>query len=587
MNFLTRLKIGQRLLAGFASVLVLAIVVGVFSVSRLARVNANTTELATNWLVGTRLLGDFRTQASVLRRAEALSIVAAKPDVLAAQVKRAADTKVKAAEAWKGYLATVDSPEERAIANEIEAARDRYYAALDQAFAIDYTAADAHDKAFAIYQGESKAAFDALFDTIDRDVDFQTKGADGAYKSSQETYASARLAIVGLLAAAVLVGALMAFAIARSIVRPLGSAVRVAESVAEGNLTSAIVAIGADEVSQLLRALHRMNGSLVTIVSRVRNSSDSIATGSSQIAAGNADLSQRTEEQASNLQQTAASMEELTATVKQNADTARAATQIASSASVAAAQGGRVVGQVVSTMEEISQASRQIVDIIGVIDGIAFQTNILALNAAVEAARAGEQGRGFAVVASEVRSLAQRSAEAAKQIKSLIGASVSKVESGSSLVDVAGKSMAEIVTQVTRVNDLIGEISSSSAEQSTGIGQIGDAVNQLDQVTQQNAALVEESAAAAESLKVQAAQLAQVVSVFKLNASDESGHVLNAAAPAVKTQRPAAAAARPEATVARNLAKPGSAASAARTPGPAPHATEPVAAAASDDWESF
>jgi methyl-accepting chemotaxis protein len=178
MNFLTRLKIGQRLLAGFASVLVLAIVVGVFSVSRLARVNANTTELATNWLVGTRLLGDFRTQASVLRRAEALSIVAAKPDVLAAQVKRAADTKVKAAEAWKGYLATVDSPEERAIANEIEAARDRYYAALDQAFAIDYTAADAHDKAFAIYQGESKAAFDALFDTIDRDVDFQTKGAD-------------------------------------------------------------------------------------------------------------------------------------------------------------------------------------------------------------------------------------------------------------------------------------------------------------------------------------------------------------------------------------------------------------------------
>ena len=399
MSLLARLRIGQRLLAGFACVLALAIVVGAFSVSRLAQVNANTTDLATNWLAGTRLLGDFRTQLSIVRRTEATAIISGKPEVVAAQAKRSVDTKAKAAAAWTAYLATVDSKEERAIASELETARDRYYAAADKVLAADTTAADAHDKVVALYQGESKTAFDALSDAIARDVDFQTKGADGAYKSSQDTYATARLAVIGLLAAAVLLGAALALAITRSIVRPLGSAVAVAEAVAQGNLTSTIRASGSDEVTQLLRALQRMNASLVDIVSRVRNSSDSIATGSSQIAAGNTDLSQRTEEQASNLQQTAASMEQLTATVKQNADTARAATQIANGATAAAAAGGRVVGEVVSTMQEISQSSRKVVDIIGVIDGIAFQTNILALNAAVEAARAGEQGRGFAVVA--------------------------------------------------------------------------------------------------------------------------------------------------------------------------------------------
>ena len=590
MNFLARLKIGQRLIAGFATVLTLAIVVGAFAVSRLSQVNANTTDLATNWLPATRMLGDFRNQMTALRRQEAASIIAATADGVARQVKLSGEAKAQATDSWKAYMTTVDLPDERALAREIEADRDRYYAALDKTFATDYTAPDAHDKVVAIYMGESKAAFDAMSDAIARDVAFQSKGADGAYKTSQEIFAYARLAIIGLLAIAVLAGALMAFVISRSIVRPLESAVKVAELVAEGNLTSNIDVTGRDEVSQLLRALRRMNDSLVNIVSRVRNSSDSIATGSSQIAAGNTDLSQRTEEQASNLQQTAASMEELTATVKQNADTARAATQIASSATAAAAEGGRVVGQVVSTMEEITSSSRKIVDIIGVIDGIAFQTNILALNAAVEAARAGEQGRGFAVVASEVRSLAQRSAEAAKEIKSLIGASVEKVESGSHLVDEAGKSMAEIVTQVTRVNDLIGEISSASTEQSTGIGQIGDAVNQLDQVTQQNAALVEESAAAAESLKVQAAQLAQVVSVFKLNAHDQAAHVPVAAAPAPKAlpkveprlHRPAAAPAKPKAAASAPKA-----AVVASTPAPAPRAAQPATVAEGDDWESF
>jgi methyl-accepting chemotaxis protein len=245
-------------------------------------------------------------------------------------------------------------------------------------------------------------------------------------------------------------------------------------------------------------------------------SSDSIATGSAQIAMGNADLSQRTEEQAANLEETAASMEQLTATVRQNSDTARQANQLASTASAAAANGGVVFGQVVGTMQSITESSRKINDIIGVIDGIAFQTNILALNAAVEAARAGEQGRGFAVVASEVRGLAQRSASAAKEIKILIGESVSKVETGSKLVDDAGQSMNDIVQQVKRVTDLIAEISSASVEQTQGISQVGDAVQQLDQVTQMNAALVEESAAAADSLKQQAHKMAEVVGIFKI-----------------------------------------------------------------------
>ncbi len=320
------------------------------------------------------------------------------------------------------------------------------------------------------------------------------------------------LAALGLVLAVVL-----CMVVTRSITRPIAAAVKVAETVAAGDLSSHIEVGSRDETGQLMAALKRMNDSLVGIVGQVRGASDSIATGSSQIANGNADLSQRTEEQASNLQQTAASMEQLTATVKQNADTARQATQLATSASAVAQEGGDVVGQVITTMEAISTSSKKISDIIGVIDSIAFQTNILALNAAVEAARAGEQGRGFAVVAGEVRNLAQRSAQAAKEIKSLIGESVEKVENGSKLVTNAGKTMEEIVSQVRRVSDLIGEISAASVEQSSGIGQIGDAVNQLDQVTQQNAALVEESAAAAESLKHQAAQLAQTVSVFKLH----------------------------------------------------------------------
>ena len=359
-------------------------------------------------------------------------------------------------------------------------------------------------------------AMDPLAEVIDKLALVQLDGAEAEFNAAQKLYAVVRWTTLAVSAAAVAIAALVGLSLIRSITAGLGIAVKVAQTVAAGDLGSRIVVDRGDEIGVLLGALKDMNESLVAIVGDVRNASESIATGSSQIANGNADLSQRTEEQASNLQQTAASMEELTATVQHNADTARRASDLAEGAARVAAQGGDVVGQVVTTMDGITESSKMITDIIGVIDGIAFQTNILALNAAVEAARAGEQGRGFAVVAGEVRSLAQRSATAAKEIKVLIGESVGKVENGTRLVADAGRTMGDLVDQVRRVSALITEISDASGEQSRGIGQIGDAVTQLDQVTQQNAALVEESAAAAESLRVQADTLARTVATFRL-----------------------------------------------------------------------
>jgi methyl-accepting chemotaxis protein len=322
--------------------------------------------------------------------------------------------------------------------------------------------------------------------------------------------------VVALTALAITASLLATFWITRATLQPLRRAVEVARTVASGDLTSHIEEAGKDETGQLMHALRDMNANLKRVVERVRTSSDSIATGSSEIATGNADLSRRTEQQASSLQQTAASMEQLSATVKTNSDKARDAAQLAANARAVAEQGGEVVGQVVATMDDISAASVRIADIVGVIDGIAFQTNILALNAAVEAARAGEQGRGFAVVASEVRALAQRSATAAREIKVLIASSAERVEAGGRLVGHAGTTMRAIVGEVQRVNDLIREISQATGEQVRGIGQIGGAVTSLDNMTQQNAALVEQSAAASESLKQQAVRLVEVVGTFTL-----------------------------------------------------------------------
>jgi len=416
----------------------------------------------------------------------------------------------------KAYLATQLNAEEvqiieriKPLTVEVRKAIARYQALLQQGDMAGLQAFTAK---------ELYPATDPLVGEFDKLVKVQVQVAAEEYKLAQARYERQFTATLVVVPTVLVLAGVLGWVWVRYIVGSLNAAVGVAETVAAGDLTSRIQARRDDEIGHLMDALHRMNDSLVRIVGQVRTGSDSIATGSTQIAMGNADLSERTEKQASNLEETAASMEELTSTVRQNSDTARQASQLANEATQVAGQGAQVVGQVVSTMDTISASSRKIVDIIGVIDGIAFQTNILALNAAVEAARAGEQGRGFAVVAGEVRTLAQRSAQAAREIKALIEESVTNVATGSSLVGKAGKTMAEIQQQVKRVNDLINEISAAGTEQTTGIDQISQAVMELDQVTQQNAALVEESAAAAESLKQQAAQLAQAVAVFKVGA---------------------------------------------------------------------
>ena len=424
------------------------------------------------------------------------------------------------------------------------------------------------------------ASYQTHRDAIDKVVEIANKRAESNEADAKEAEKLANAMLLAIFLSSMGLGIGAALLLMRSILAPIEESVGIARTIAAGDLSKVIAAQGENETAQLLKALKEMQQSLAKVVATVRHGSEAVATASSEIAYGNADLSARTESQASALQETAASMEQLGSTVRQNADNARQANQLAQNASTVAVQGGDVVAQVVDTMKGINDASRKIADIISVIDGIALQTNILALNAAVEAARAGEQGRGFAVVASEVRNLAGRSAEAAKEIKQLITDSVERVEAGTALVDQAGNTMEEVVASIRRVTDIMGEISAASSEQSTGVAQVGEAVTNMDQATQQNAALVEEMSAAATGLKNQAQDLVQAVSVFKLSGGGDH-------APAHYTTSAPVHAESPRRLVSQSAA-PKKMELAIATPAPAvPKLTQTHATGKEEDWESF
>ncbi|MCO5340847.1 methyl-accepting chemotaxis protein [Delftia tsuruhatensis] len=514
MQAFRNLKISSKLLLAFLAVLALTTFVGLYAVMRLSQINQASVDIATRWMPSSRMLLTIRATTARYRANELQYLISTSDQDIKAFDAIMSDLWSKIQTNYDNYASFIQTEQERASYDELGRLRSAY--AREHAMIMTLARNGRKDEALVLAQGESLELSRRLYDQIDRMVQIDHDAGQEANRHANDLYRSARAWVVGLLAASIALGLALALALARIVARPLIEAVGVAQAVAEGDLTRRIQATTTDETGQLLHALHRMDQSLIHIVRQVRNGTDSIATASCQIASGNNDLSVRTEHQASSLEETAASMEQLTVTVRQNTDNARQANQLAASASAVAQQGGEVVSQVVDTMGAIHASSRKIADIIGVIDAIAFQTNILALNAAVEAARAGEQGRGFAVVAAEVRALARRCADAAKEIKLLIEDSNGKVSTGSALVAQAGQTMQNIVSSVRNVTDIMGEITAASVEQTAGLEQINQAISQMDQVTQQNAALVEQAAAAAQSLQEQAYGLQQAVSVFKL-----------------------------------------------------------------------
>ena len=511
---LNNLRIGPRLAIGFGAVLTLLVVIVGLAYGQLQRVTQDIgrlMEVQERASISREWVG--KTQLNI-SRISAIAKAGSQPEVerfFTPQIKR---TTLEISELQKMMDKSVSTDAGKALMAAVAARRETYVTQREQLLGLvkrlDYAGAEA------LLSGKVLPASEAYLSAMAEVKAYAGEEALLTSDKLRRDIAASSTALLGLLAVSVAVGGAMAFLITRSVTRPLRTGLDAARVIAAGDLSQTLESKDRNELGDLLRALGTMQGSLRRLVGQVRIATDSIGTASAEIATGNQDLSARTEQTASNLQQAASSMEQLTGTVKHSADSARQANQLATSAAEVAARGGVVVSQVVATMDDINASSKKIADIIGVIDGIAFQTNILALNAAVEAARAGEQGRGFAVVASEVRSLAQRSAAAAKEIKGLIGASVEKVEGGSRLVADAGQTMSEIVSSVQRVSDIIGEITTAAAEQSDGIGQVNGSVTQLDQMTQQNAALVEESAAAAESLKDQATRLSQLVGTFRL-----------------------------------------------------------------------
>ncbi|NML15244.1 methyl-accepting chemotaxis protein [Azohydromonas caseinilytica] len=511
---LANFRIGHRLGAAFGLVLLMALASSGLGIHQLGQIQGNLDRIVQEnnaKITISHQMNDAIHQ--VLRSMRTLMLLEDKAAIEAEGQKivqfrdaydraREALGRLPASEEFKTHLARVDE------------ARNASRPANNKVIQLGLSGQ--RQEAVAALIQESQPLTQRWQDLLEENIRLQEATNQRSSDEAAAAYVSARNLLIASALAMLAASALLAWRITRSITRPLRNACEVALRVAEGDLTTGVHAEGHDEAAQLLRALATMEQKLTHTVAHVRRNAEGVATASAQIAQGNHDLSQRTEEQAASLQQTAASMGQLGGTVRHNTDSAQQANQLAQGASDVAARGGRVVAQVVETMKGIEASSKKIADIIGVIDGIAFQTNILALNAAVEAARAGEAGRGFAVVAGEVRSLAQRSAEAAKEIKDLITDSVQRVGMGSDLADEAGHTMEEVVTAIKRVTDLMGEISTASAEQFRGVSEVGKAMGQMDQVTQQNAALVEESAAAADSLKNQAQRLVEAVAVFRL-----------------------------------------------------------------------
>ncbi|WP_426073883.1 methyl-accepting chemotaxis protein [Janthinobacterium sp. DSP2-3-3] len=541
---LTQFKIGTRLGIGFAVVLGLLVAVLLVGLYSMGQLSARTHDIVADKNVKMAAANTMSDNVRNITLAITSVVVAPTEALVQAELAKIGEARKKYGAAKETLQKKISTDKETALMAELDAAL-KSGAPLNNKV-IELRNAGQTEEAIAFLTQQAAPSLKIVLGALDSLVAYEAQQAAQAATDAETLSASARASMITLGSVAVLLGAFVAWIITRSITHPINAAVAVAETVASGDLSSHIVVNSSDETGRLLGALKAMNTSLLGVVAQVRHGTDAISTASSEIAAGNLDLSSRTEEQASSLEETASAMEELTSTVKQNADNARQANQLAKSASEVAVRGGSIVAQVVDTMGTINASSKKIVDIIGVIDGIAFQTNILALNAAVEAARAGEQGRGFAVVATEVRNLAHRSATAAKEIKELIAASVANVDTGSRLVNEAGQTMGDIVDSIVRVTDIMGEITSATHEQTIGIEQINMAIAQMDEVTQQNAALVEEAAAASQSMQEQAGELAHVVGFFK------TGNAVAASQPAVKlaaarSSIAAPAPARPEA----------------------------------------
>jgi methyl-accepting chemotaxis protein len=510
-----KLNIGVRLGAGFAVLITLLIATSFLGASKLSSLNDSMSAVVHRSYPQTVYANDIIDNENLIIRIINNLFLMKNPEQIKAQHALLLPAIKKIAANVEKLDKTITSTQARALYNAMLVSRASYAEASDKVVTL-IDAGQREQALQLLFDGGTFALQENYLKTLNELVAYQDQQMNNAGNDVEDQYINARNLITTLTVIAIIMALTLAIHTTRSITVPLNHAIGIAETVAAGNLSSHISISGQDETGKLLAALHKMNARLQQIVGEVRVSTDTISTASSEIATGNLDLSSRTEQQAGSLEETATAMEELTSTVRQNADNARQANQLASSASQIAVQGGDVVSQVVDTMNNINDSSKKIVDIISVIDGIAFQTNILALNAAVEAARAGEQGRGFAVVASEVRSLAQRSASAAKEIKELIDDSVEKVEQGSRLVAQAGVTMGEVVSSVRQVTDVMAEISTANQEQSDGIGKINQAIVQMEQSTQQNAALVEQAAAASQSLQDQATRLTQAISVFIL-----------------------------------------------------------------------